>query len=50
MGRFNDWFEHVGVGVVEVGVGLGIKDIKDSINDFNEAKSLFLKSREVSDD
>ena len=65
--KLNDWFEHAGIGVVEVGVGafqfyrgdfvggaagvgLGIKDIKDSIKDFNEAKSLFAKSREESHD
>lgn len=29
-----------------LGIGMGVKDIKDSVADFNEARNLFEKSRE----
>ena len=55
-------FEHVGLGVVEIGVGVfefskgdpvggaaaigaGIKEIKDGVADFNQARDLFEQSR-----
>ncbi|MBI5274432.1 MAG: hypothetical protein HY860_05195 [Chlamydiales bacterium] len=30
-----------------VSIGAGVKELRDSVNDFNEAKGLFEKSREI---
>ena len=65
--RLESSFEHMGIGLVEIGIGalqfsrgdpiggaagigLGVKDIKDSIQDFKDAKDLYDRSREVDDD